>query len=107
MSNPRWMAEDVARHYMEKTNSQCTHSTNVRRYLRLPVLAITRRILLPRMNYAELQQREAGAFGADVHVDPSFMKCKVGRESRVFIIDQLVSYRHFMDFYCLPARTGL
>jgi len=85
MSNPKLMAEDVARHYMEKISNQYTHSTNIRRYLRLPVLAITRRILLPRFNYAQMNQSDAGSFGADVHVDPSLMKCKEGLDWRDYI----------------------
>jgi hypothetical protein len=77
MSNPRLMAEDVAHHYVTKINVQYPHSKNIRRHLRTPLLAVTRRILLPRLNYAELQQSEVGTFGIDSHIDPTFVKGKV------------------------------
>ncbi len=77
MSNPRLMAEDVARHYMSLLNNEYSHSNNIRRHLRLPLLAITRRILLPRINYAEVEQSQVESFGEGNHIDPTFIKCKV------------------------------
>ena len=78
MSNARLMAEDVAQHYMEKVSAQYPHSQNIKKHLRTPLLAITRRILLPRVNYAKVEQDEmAGTFGGGFHSDPTLMKCKV------------------------------
>mmetsp|Transcript_25375 Transcript_25375/g.29382 ORF Transcript_25375/g.29382 Transcript_25375/m.29382 type:complete len:662 (-) Transcript_25375:1156-3141(-) len=82
MSNPRLMAEDIASHYAMKLNPHYPHAKNVRRHLRSPVLALTRRILLPRINYAEVQYLEAGSFGGNSHIDPTFLKCKEGLDWR-------------------------
>lgn len=71
------MAEDVANHYMVKIDSRFPHSKNIRKNLRLPLLAITRRILLPRIHYAELQHSEVGTFGGVNHIDPTYAKSKV------------------------------
>lgn len=68
------MAEDVSKYYIGKVNTQYPHSENIRRHLRLPLLAVTRRILLPRINYAQVQFSEVGTFGTDDHMDPSSMK---------------------------------
>ena len=78
MSNPKLMAEDVTRHYINMIKLEYPHTKNVRRYLCLPLLAVTRRILLPRVKYAEIQQvSEVGTFDGNSHIDPSFSKCKV------------------------------
>lgn len=78
MTNPRLIAEDVAQQYISKRSSQFPHSKNIRRHLRLPLLAVTRRILLPRVNYSDVEQSQiVGSFGNDAHFDPTFAKCKV------------------------------
>ena len=70
MSNPMLMAEDVANHYIAKLSSQFPHSKNIRKHLRTPLLAITRRILLPRTDYDHhhLQSDVVGSFGGNSHV---------------------------------------
>lgn len=87
MSNPRLIAEDVAQHYIEKISVEYPHSQNVRRHLRSPLLAVTRRMLLPRMDYAKVEEHneEVGTFGGDFHSDPTFMKCKVRSMHRYLI----------------------
>lgn len=84
MSNPRLMAEDVASHYMVKIDSRFPHSKNIRRHLRLPLLATTRRILLPRIDYAELRA-EVGTFGGVNHIDPTSAKSKDGLDWRDYV----------------------
>lgn len=86
MSNPRLMAEDVANHYMEKISQEFPHSQNIRRHLRSPLLAVTRRILLPRIDYATAEQNEeVGTFGGDFHSDPTVLKCKEGLDWRDYV----------------------
>ena len=46
MSNAQRLANDVATYYLDRLNPHESHSTNIRRHLRHPLLAVTRRILL-------------------------------------------------------------
>lgn len=86
MSNPRLVAEDVARDFVEKRNPHLTHAKNVRKYLRKPVLAVTRRILLPRSNYDDDSlARIIGNAGFESSVDPTFLKGKEGLDWRDYV----------------------
>uniref|UniRef100_A0A7S3Q0L5 Uncharacterized protein n=1 Tax=Chaetoceros debilis TaxID=122233 RepID=A0A7S3Q0L5_9STRA len=98
MVNPRLVAEDIAAHYNAKVsaNSHLSHAQNVRRYLRKPVLAITRRILLPRINYDEIIDEGVAAIGMEGFgagdsngndlVDPTAGKGKEGLDWRDYLI---------------------
>ena len=55
MSNPRLVAEDVAKHYISRLNPCISHKSNVRKYLRKPILALTRRFLLPMKDYDNME----------------------------------------------------
>jgi hypothetical protein len=93
MSNPRLIAEDIAHHYEEKHNEHFPHAKNIQRYLRKPVLAITRRILLPRMNYDDIDDTILHStcignepFGAaNTHVDPTLVKGREGLDWRDYL----------------------
>jgi len=88
MSNPRLIAEDIAQHYKENRNEHLPHAKNIRRCLRKPVLAITRRILLPRMDYendAIIQSIGNEQFGEKTNVDPTFAKGKEGLDWRDYL----------------------
>ena len=94
MSNPRLVAEDIAQHYEEKCNKHLPHAKNVRRYLRKPVLAITRRILLPRTDYEKDVESSMSMnmiignekFGERTSfVDPTFSKAQEGLDWRDYL----------------------
>jgi len=88
MSNPRLVAEDIARDFVEKRNPHLTHAKNIRKYLRRPVLAVTRRILLPRLDYDDdsLAQIIGNAgFGDKSSVDPTFLKGREGLDWRDYV----------------------
>lgn len=95
MSNPRLIAEDIARHFEERRDKHLPHAKNVRKYLRKPVLAVTRRILLPRINYDDLDSTHGlgtEKFGTNSGVDPTILKGKEGLDWRDYLtVDLSVS----------------
>mmetsp|Transcript_4703 Transcript_4703/g.9000 ORF Transcript_4703/g.9000 Transcript_4703/m.9000 type:complete len:795 (+) Transcript_4703:135-2519(+) len=96
MSNPRLVAEDIARHFEERRNKHVPHAKNVRKYLRKPVLAVTRRILLPRFNYDDdIMGHALGSeqFGTNASVDPTISKAKEGLDWRDYLTVDLTSSR--------------
>ncbi len=100
MVNPRLIAEDIAKHYEAKHNPHLPHAQNVRKYLRKPVLAITRRVLLPRMNYDDIDENLLNSFGnvneqfgMKSSVDPTMHMGKEGLDWR--------------DYLTLPGTRGL
>lgn len=90
--NPRLIAEDIAKHYEAKRNPHLPHAQNVKKYLRKPVLAITRRVLLPRINYDEIDDslianigNEQFGVNSSALVDPTFSKGKEGLDWRDYL----------------------
>ncbi len=82
------IAEDIAQHFKDQRNEHLPHAKNIRRYLRKPVLAITRRVLLPRMDYdndAIMQRIGNEQFGEETNVDPTFAKGKEGLDWRDYL----------------------
>jgi hypothetical protein len=96
MSNPRLIAEDIARHFEERRNKHVPHAKNVRKHLRKPVLAVTRRILLPRLDYDDVNAVNGlgnEQFGTNAGVDPTILKAKEGLDWRDYLTVDLSSSR--------------
>lgn len=87
MSNPRIAAEDVAKHYISRLNPYISHKSNVKKYLRKPILALTRRFLLPQKDYDQMetnQQVRNQNFGEETAVF-DFSKAREGLDWRDYM----------------------
>ena len=97
MSNPRLIAEDIARDFDEHRNPHLPHAKNIRKHLRKSVLAVTRRILLPRLNYDDETLVTQGIgnenFGEKTSVDPTVLKGKEGLDWRDYLAVDLSASR--------------
>lgn len=96
MSNPRLIAEDIARDFEEKRNKHLPHAKNVRKFLRRPVLAVTRRILLPRYNY-DVDFPSDNVIGNEGFgskgIDPTIQKKREGLDWRDYLTTDLSKKR--------------
>lgn len=90
MLNPRLVAEDITQYYISRLDPGIPHKKNVKKYLRKPILALTRRLFLQK-EYDNLSQNKYTGnekFGDSTDID--FAKAKEGLDWRNYTDAPLV-----------------